>query len=145
MNISTNAIFRAIPIDCRTYLACFRYGMPKESSGLVWWPYSVTQTLLDLRLNELFRLFAKRGRDASETFGHLTRWLGFAFGWNGYGWCAQASNFSRGFARATSWANFPGECVSETPATRRSRPRADVSPIATWASRFPALIPRYPA
>ena len=87
----------------------------------------------------------KRGSEPSETFGHFTTCDGAEFGWNGYGWCAHASNRSLRFAFATSSANFPGECVSETPWTGLSRPRAEVSPIATFASGFPALIPAYPA
>src|SRR5262249_38544419 len=98
-----------------------------------------------LRLNHVSSDVSKRGSDVSETFGHLTFWLGF---WNtgyGYGWCAQASNFSCGFAFATSFANIPGEIVSELPGSGLSRPWDDVSPIATSALSFPALIPLYAA
>src|SRR5918992_5317372 len=108
--------------------------MPNRSCGFVWCPYSVTQTSALRRLNHFFRLSFSRGSDFSETFGHLTSWLGGEFGLKGYGWCVHASNLRRRFALATSSANLPGECVSDTPGTRRSRPRADVSPMPTFAA-----------
>ena len=55
MNISTNGSLVARAIDCRMYAACVEYGTPSESSGRVWWPYSVTQIGTDLRLNHFFR------------------------------------------------------------------------------------------
>ena len=97
------------------YAAWVAYDTPNVSSGRVWWPYSVIQIGTDLRLNHAFRLSSKRGSEASETFGHFTTCDGGEFGLNGYGWCDQASNFSRGFAFATSSANLPGECVGRSP------------------------------
>jgi len=101
----------------------------------------VIQIGVDLRWKNVLSSVSKRGSDASETFGHFTSCVGLLFGLDGYGWCAQASNLSLGFAFATSSANLPGECVSDTPGTRRSRPRADVSPMAIFASGLPDLIP----
>src|SRR6187455_3327324 len=98
----------------------------------------------DLRLNHFFRLSSSLGSDASETFGHLTTWEGGAVGTVGYGWCDQASNFSLGFAFATSSANVPGEWIGRTPVAL-SLPRGEVSPMATFACGLPALIPAYPA
>ena len=111
---------------------------------MVWWPYSVIQIGTDLRLNQVFSSASKRGSRASDTFGHLTRCVGGEFGLNGYGWCDQASNLRRGFAFATSSANVPGVWLGRRP-VGLSLPRADVSPIATSACRFPALIPVYAA
>ena len=104
----------------------------------------MTQIGADFRLNHVLRLSLKRGSEASETFGHFTTCEGREFGLVGYGWCDHASNFSLGFAFATSSANFPGECVGRMPAAL-SLPRADVSPIAICARGFPALIPEYAA
>ena len=64
---------------------------------------------VDLRWNQVLRLCSNRGKDLSDTFGHLTSCVGLLFGFEGYGWCAQASNLSLGFAFATSSANLPGE------------------------------------
>src|SRR4029077_8299805 len=86
-----------------------------------------------------------RGSELSDTFGHLTFWLGFLKTGYGYGWCAHASHLSRGFAFATSCANMPGETVSELPVRGLSRPCDDVSPMATSAFGFPFLIPVYAA
>ena len=69
----------------------------------------MTQIGTFFRLNHFFSSSLKRGSDASETFGHFTICDGFEFGLKGYGWCDQASNFSLGFALATSSANLPGE------------------------------------
>ena len=79
------------------------------------WPYSVIQMRTFLRLNHLSSDFSKRGNDASVTFGHFTFWSGFIRTGTGYGCCAHASNFSRGFAAATSCAKRPGECVADLP------------------------------
>ena len=46
---------------------------------------------------------------------------------------------------ARSLANVPGATVALSPASGLSRPRADVSPIATFAGGLPALIPAYAA
>ena len=94
MNIGTNGSREAIEIDCRMYAACFAYGMPSAA----WCPYSVIQIGTDLRSDNLFSSVSKRGSRASDTFGHLTRWLGGKLGLDGYGWCDQASNLRRGFA-----------------------------------------------
>ena len=118
--------------------------MPNGSGGFVWCPYSVTQISTFLRLNHVFRLAWRRGSDFNETFGHFTGWDGGKFGVDGYGWCDQASNLRRGLAFATSSANLPGECIGRIP-VGLSLPRAEVSPMATFALRFPALIPVYPA
>ena len=56
----------------------------------------------------VFRFSSNFGSDASETFGHFTTCDGGEFGLNGYGWCDHASNFSLGFAFATSSANLAG-------------------------------------
>src|ERR671910_809222 len=95
-------------------------------------------------VNHFSRLSWKRGSERSDTFGHLTTWVGGEFGLEGYGLCDQASNLRRGFAFATSSANLPGVCVGRRP-VGLSLPRADVSPIATCACGLPALMPLYAA
>src|SRR6187402_3508866 len=103
--------------------------MPKpRSGGFVSWPYSVIQRGTVFRLNQRWSSVSKRGSDESVTFGHLTTWLGLALALNGYGWCAHASNFRRGFAFATSSANRPGEWSGRSPLAL-SLPRGEVSPI----------------
>src|SRR6187551_1089634 len=123
------------------YEACCDSETPAGSPGFVSWPYSVIQIWTPLRLNQTSSDFSKRGSEASETFGQRTSWVGFMLTGYGYGWCAQASNFSRGFAFATSCAKRPGECVPDWPRSALSRPCDEVSPIATCAFEFPALIP----
>jgi hypothetical protein len=128
---------------CSAYDACFAREMPFFSpSGFVSWPYSVIQ-IRDflLPLNHLSSDFSKRGSDESETFGQSTLCVGFRYCGVGYGWCAHASNLSRGLACATSCAKRPGECVSDWPFTSLSRPCVEVSPIATFARELPFLIP----
>src|SRR3990170_5175528 len=112
--------------------------MPSESGGWVWWPYSVIQIGVDLRLNQVFRLVSKRGNDVSDTFGHWTSWFGLELGFDGYGWCAQAANLRFGLAFATSSANLPGEWSGRSP-PGRSLPRADASPMAARAQGVPGL------
>src|SRR5918994_802108 len=99
--------------------------MPRLSSGRVSCAYSVIHIGTFLRLNHFLSSVLNRGID-------------------GYGWCDQASNLSRGFALATSSANLPGEWVGRIPVAL-SLPRADVSPMPTLAIRFPALMPAYAA
>jgi hypothetical protein len=107
----------------------------------------VIQTGTFLRLNHLSSDASKVGRLARLTFGQRTFCVGFSEGDVGYGWCAHASNFTRGFSSLSSCANRPGEWVScrSARAVLRSRPFEAVSPIATWASGLPALTPAYPA
>ena len=45
----------------------------------------------------------------------------------------------------SSRANVPGAMLPLTPGSGLSRPRADVSPAATFASGLPALMPAYAA
>ena len=123
------------------YAACCASVTPSGSPGFVSWPYSVIQIGMFLRWNHESIDVSNRGSDDSETFGHFTFWLGFWKTGYGYGWCAHASNLSRGFAFATSCANMPGDTVSELPASGLSRPCDDVSPIATSAFGFPDLMP----
>src|ERR671910_735632 len=96
---------------------------------------------MPLRLNHLSSDASKRASDDSVTFGHFTFCVGFRYCGVGYGCCAQASNFSRGFAAATSCAKRPGECVSDFPFSFLSRPCEEVEPIATLARELPALMP----
>src|SRR5918996_4595084 len=116
--------------------------MPSVSSGRVSCAYSVIHIGTFLRLNHLLSSALNRGIEPSETFGQRTRWFGRRLGTDGYGWCDQASNLSRGFALATSSANLPGEWVGRMPVAL-SLPRAEVSPMPTLAIRFPALMPAY--
>src|SRR3970040_471303 len=102
MNIVTYGYLLARAIACERDCARGVHGMPSESGGWVWWPYSVIQIGVDLRLNQVFRLVSKRGRDISDTFGQRTTCVGFEFGLDGYGWCAQAANLRFGLAFATS-------------------------------------------
>ena len=114
--------------------------MPNASCGFVSCPYSVTQIGTDFRLNSCLSFASRVGSEPSVTFGQRTFCEGLRFGVNGYGWCDQASNFSRGLAFASSSTNLPGECTGRTP-FGLSVPRADVSPMATSARVLPALIP----
>src|SRR5688572_22960351 len=96
---------------------------------------------MPLRLNHLSSDCSKRVSEDNVTFGHFTFCVGFRFCGVGYGCCAHASNLRRGFAAATSWAKRPGECVSDFPFSRLSRPCDEVEPIATFARALPALMP----
>src|SRR5262245_33218040 len=116
--------------------------MPSLSSGRVSYPDSVIQIVTDLRLNHVLRLSSNFGSDTRETFGHFTTCEGGAVGRVGYGWCDHASNLSLGLAFATSSANLPGEWMGRRPVAL-SLPRAEVSPIATFACALPALMPAY--
>src|SRR5262245_58879332 len=145
MNIWTRGSFRAMPIDCLMYEACCASVTPAFSAGRVSWPYCVLQIGKLLRLNHVSSDFSNWGNDASDTFGQRTFCVGFIRTGTGYGWCAQASNFRRGFACATSCAKRPGECVPDLPASGLSRPADEVSPMPTSARELPALMPAYAA
>src|SRR5438093_8136660 len=145
MNIWTRGSFFAKLIAVAVYARCCESVTPRGSPGFVSWPYSVIQIGIPLRWNHVSSEVSKRGSDGSVTLGQRTRWSGFMFGTVGYGWWAQASNLSLGSAFATNSANLPGERLALTPRRSLSRPRAEVSPIATCAALLPALMPAYVA
>ena len=145
MNIWIRGSFFASPIACVRYAACCDSVTPFGSPGFVSLPYSVIQIGMFFRLNEASRSFSNWPIVENVTFGYFVFWVGACATGNGYGCCAQASNLSRGFALATSFMNVPGRTVSVCPATILSRPFDEVSPIATCAVAFPALMPAYPA
>src|SRR5436189_3171343 len=124
---------------CFAHAACVEVETPCASPGFVSWPYSVIQ-IGTLRWNELLSVFSNCGNVESVTFGYRTFWSGGRLGDVGYGWCAHASNLRPG-TLPSSRANVPGAMLALLPLRGLSRPRAEVSPIATWADGLPALIP----
>src|SRR5437899_6308480 len=143
MNICTFGSFFAMFIACTAYFDCVAYDTPCGSGGLVSWPYSVIHTGTT-RWKNFLRSASNFGKVESVTFGYRTFCVGARFGDVGYGWCAHASNFSPGVC-ATSFTNVPAATDALIPASVLSRPRAEVSPIATFASELPDLIPAYAA
>src|SRR5262245_41798361 len=111
MNIGTRGSFATICSACRAYAACVVSETP-AFPGRVWCPYSVIQTGMFLRLNQVSSDVSKRDSWVSVTFGHLTFCVGGEFGSVGYGCWPHASNLSAGFCRESSWANLPGDTVS---------------------------------
>src|SRR5436190_4117239 len=141
-NISTYGLTAAIWSALRASAACFAFETPYP--GFVCSPYSVTQMGTRRWYHTLIEL-PKRSSWVIVTFGHLTICVGPSCGDVGYGWVAQASNLTFGVAFARRRANVPGETDPLRPGSCLSRPRLDVSPAATSASGFPALIPLYAA
>src|SRR5947199_9912854 len=139
MNIWIRGSFFTIVSACFVQVACWAYETPAVPGGREMWPYSVIQ-IGTARWYHFVRSRSNCGNVDSVTFGYRTFCSGGRFGDVGYGWCAQASNFRPGCCGRRR-ANVPGAIDALTPESGLSRPRADVSPIATLAARFPALIP----
>src|SRR3954447_13467510 len=143
-NISTNWFAAAIRSATRASAACFARDTPKPTSGRVCWPYSVIQ-IGTRRWYHDWSPVPNCWSRVIVTFGHATFWVGPNDGYVGYGCVAQASNLIFGVACARSRANVAGATDALTPLIGLSRPRFDVSPAATFASGFPALMPLYAA